>query len=234
MEPLPLCFRLNLQNLPLYWIFRKLSREIYSFEGRMVMKNNRLLILLGGIVFIISAFLLLNFRFAISSTYANNSVVTMGSGDLIDSHWKNEKINVLLVGEGAQARALRQALSEKREKAGIGEVEFVQDLDTVYHNPVLVVKAGKQDGIWTPFFAQSQSSFLAGYASNGDSSFIEVNLASMEKANATIGSPSPSNFNIFAEYEINDRSFGLISRLGYHQYLADYFAQEIITALKDL
>ena len=39
---------------------------------------------------------------------------------------------------------------------------------------------------------------------------------------------------MYAEYEVNDRSVGLISRPGYHHFLADYLAQEIVAVLKDL
>jgi hypothetical protein len=198
------------------------------------MKNYRLLVLLGGIALIFSAFLLINFNFAVANTQANNTLVTMDSGNLMDSPWRNQKINVVLIGDGALPRALRRALTEKMEKAGIGELEFVQDLETINPNPVLVVKADKSDTIWTPFFAQSQSSILAGYDSNGDSSFIEVNFASMEEKYTSSRSPDSSNFyTFFADYEINDRSFGLISRPGYQQFLADHFAEEIIAALKD-
>ena len=44
----------------------------------------------------------------------------------------------------------------------------------------------------------------------------------------------PSVVDLINEYEGSDRSFGLISRLGYHQYLADYFAQQIIDVMKNL
>ena len=40
--------------------------------------------------------------------------------------------------------------------------------------------------------------------------------------------------NMYAEIEVSDRSLGPISRLGYHQFLAGYLAQEIVAAMKDL
>jgi hypothetical protein len=39
---------------------------------------------------------------------------------------------------------------------------------------------------------------------------------------------------MYAEYDVRDRSVGVISRPGYHRYLAEYLAREIITVLKDL
>jgi hypothetical protein len=138
------------------------------------------------------------------------------------------------LGEGPLVKALQKALPEKMDKAGMGEIELVQEHEPAYQNPVLVVKVGRSGLIWTPFFAMSQFSIHAGYASNGDSTFVGVNLASMEETRTTLGNPEHSVLNMYAEYEVNDRSLGLISRLGYHQFLADYLAQEIVSALKEL
>jgi hypothetical protein len=49
-----------------------------------------------------------------------------------------------------------------------------------------------------------------------------------------IPSSDPSVVDLYNEYEGVDRSFGLISRPGYDAYLADYFAQQIIEAMKGL
>jgi hypothetical protein len=87
---------------------------------------------------------------------------------------------------------------------------------------------GKPGPIWTPFFAVSQFSIHAGYASNGDSTFMEA----IEKTHTSVAQKDVAN--MYAEFEVSDRSFGLISRLGYHQLLADYLAQEIVAALKNL
>jgi hypothetical protein len=43
-----------------------------------------------------------------------------------------------------------------------------------------------------------------------------------------------SALNMWGEYKVSDRSWGLISRPGYHQILAEHLAQQIITTLKDL
>ena len=197
------------------------------------MKNKRLWILLGAVVLVSSAFLLLNFRAAASNTQANQLIVTMGD-NLPNPMQSNDKMSIFLVGEGPLVSALKKALTEKMDKAGIGELELEQELEPAYPNPVLVVKVGRPSLIWTPFFAMSQFSIHAGYASNGDATFIEVNLASMEETRTTIASKNPLTLNMYAEYEVNDRSLGLISRLGYHRFLADYLAREIVAALKDL
>lgn len=193
------------------------------------MKNKGLWILLGGIVLIGAAFLLLNFRAAASNTQTNKLTFTTDMGDNMPvSMQRKDKISMVLVGEGRLVSALRKALTEKLDKAGLGEVELVEALEPAYPNPVLVVKVGGSGPIWTPFFAISQFSVHAGYASDGDSTFME----GVEKTHTSIAKKDAAN--MYAEFEVNDRSLGLISRLGYHQYLADYLAQEIVTGLKDL
>jgi len=193
------------------------------------MKNKRLWIMLGGILLISAAFLLLNFRVAASNTQTEKLIFTTDMGeDMPVPMQRRDKISIILVGESPLVSALQNALMEKMDIAGIGEIDLVQELKPMYQNPVLVVKVGKPGPIWTPFFAMSQFSVHAGYASDGDSTFME----GVEKTHTSVGKKDVSN--IYAEYDVNDRSFGLVSRPGYHQFLADYLAQEIVTALKDL
>jgi len=193
------------------------------------MKNKRLWILLAGIVLISAAFLLLNFRVAASNTQTDKLIFTTDMGEIMPAPMqRKDKISIVLVGEGPLVHALQKALTEEMGKAGIGEIDLEQGFEPVYPNPVLVVKVGKPGPIWTPFFAMSQFSIHAGYASNGDSTFME----GVEETHTSVGKKDVSN--MYAEYEVNDRSLGLISRPGYHQFLADYLAQEIVTTLKDL
>jgi hypothetical protein len=192
------------------------------------MKNKRLWILLGGIL-ISAAFLFLDFRVAASSTQTGKLIATTDMGENMPVPMqRKDKISIVLVGEGPLVHALEQALTEQMDKAGIGESDLAQKLEPVYQNPVLVVKVGKPGPIWTPFFAISQFSVHAGYASDGDTTFME----GIEKTHTSIGKKDVTN--MYAEYEVSDRSFGLVSRPGYHQFLADHLAQEIVTVLKDL
>lgn len=193
------------------------------------MKNKRLSIFLGGIVVLSAALLLLNFRLAVSNTWSEKLVMTTDLGEnMPDPMKRNEKISVVLVGEGPMVSALQKTLTEKIGEAGIGEIELSRELGPVYQNPVLVVKVGQPGPIWTPLFAMSQLPIHAGYASDGDPKFMEV----IEKTRTSVGKKDVAN--MYAEYEVNDLSLGLISRPGYHQFLADYLTQEIVTALKDL
>ncbi len=193
------------------------------------MKNKRLWILLGAIALVSSAILLLNFRVAVSNTQASKLIFTTDMGDNMPvSMQRNDKISIVLVGKSSLASALQKTLMEKMNEAGLGEIELVQELEPAYQNPILIVKVGKPGPIWTPFFALSQFSIHAGYASNGDYSFMEA----AEKTHTSVAQKDAAN--MYAEFEVRDRSFGLISRLGYHQLLADYLAREIVTIMKDL
>lgn len=195
------------------------------------MRDKRLWILLSGIVLISAAFLLLNFRVAASNTQAIQKIMTTElAGNYPDPLQRNDKISLVLDGESPLAGALQKSLTEKMDKAGMGKVELAQELEPRYPNPVLFIKVDSSSLIWVPFFAMSQFSMHAGYATNGDTTFMEV----LDKTQPYIHNPDPSVVNLYTEYAGNDRSYGLISRLGYHGYLADYFAQEIVQALKNL
>jgi hypothetical protein len=195
------------------------------------MRHTRFWILLGGIFLISAAFLLLDFRVAASNTQTIQKIITTElEGNYPDPLQRNDKISLVMTGEGPLAGALPKSLTEKIDKAGLGELELAQERETRYPNPVLVVTVDRSSLIWAPFFAISQFSMHAGYATNGDPTFLEV----LDKTQPYIRNPDPSVVNLFTEYDGNDRSYGLISRLGYHQNLADYLAQEIVQALKNL
>jgi hypothetical protein len=197
----------------------------------MAMKNKRLWVLLGGIILISLAFLFLSFRVAVSNAQATQRIMTTELQGIYPARLQpDDKISLVLVGEGPLVGALQKALTEQIDQAGMGQIEVEQELESKYPNPALVVKVDRPGPIWTPFFAMSQFSIHAGYATNGDTTFLE----DLDKTQPYIRNPDPSVVNLYTEYEVSDQSFGLISRPGYHQYLADYLAQEIVQALKNL
>lgn len=195
------------------------------------MKDKRLWILLGGILLVSAAFLLLNFRVAVGNTQSLQMImVTELEGNYPDRLQADDKISMVLVGDGALVRALQKTLTEKMNNIGMGQLEWEQELEPRYPNPVLVVKVGQPSPIWTPFFGVSQFSLQAGYATNGDSTFMD----GLDQTQPYIRSSDPSVINLYTEYEISDWSLGLISRPGYDRYLAEYLAREIVQALKNL
>lgn len=193
------------------------------------MKNKHLWIWLGVLVLIGAAFLFLNFRVAASTNQIEKLIFSTDMGDNMPVPMQQrEKISIVLIGKGPLVRALQKALTEQLGNAGIGEIDLVQELKPEYQNPILVVKVSKPGPFWTPIFAMGKFSVHAGYASDGDSTFME----DAEKTHVSIGKKDVAN--MYAEFIVNDRSFGLISRPGYHQFLADYLVQDIVTALEEM
>ena len=189
------------------------------------MKNKQLWMSVGGIVLLVAAFLSLNFRLAASSTRADRFTITM---KLPAPQQQNESIKMLVTGDGSLASALQEALLENLDQAGLSGVEPVRELDAGDRNPVLLVNVERPGPLWTPVFAMSRFRVQAGYASDGDTAFMEA----IEKTRT--GTSRKNVANMYAEFDLNDRSLGLISRPGYHQFLADYLAREIVSTLQEL
>ncbi|HEX5941931.1 MAG TPA: hypothetical protein VFY66_06605 [Anaerolineales bacterium] len=192
------------------------------------MKKKRLLILLAGVAALILAFVFLNFHVAVSNTQSDKNITTTSIGNqLPDPIQRKDKISIAVVGESPLVSALRKALPEEMHRAGLENIEVVPSLEPAYQNPALVIQVEKPKVLWTPFFAISGFSVQAGYASSGDTTFMGETPVTMDNKNG------PS-LNMYAEFKVTDRSWGLISRLGYHQLLADYLARHIAAALKDI
>lgn len=195
------------------------------------MKDRRLWVWLGGILVVSAAFLLLDFRVAVGNPQSIQMImVTELEGNYPERLQPDDKISMVLVGEGPLIHALQTALTEKMNDVGMGQMEWEQELKSHYPNPVLVVNVGRPSPTWTPFFGVSQFSIQAGFATGGDTTF----LAALDKTQPYLRSSDPSVVNLYTEYEVSDRSFGLISRPGYDRYLAEYLAREIVQALKNL
>lgn len=187
--------------------------------------NWRIAILVIGLV-IVLAFWLLNFRAAVSNTDAQHNSVTTSIGErLPDAMQQREKITVVISGDGRLADALRGSLAEQIRKASLGEVEVVRELKPDFPNPVLVVEVDQPGMFWTPFFATTQFPIHAGYASNGDTSFVSDTPAIYNNVDGPV-------LTLSADYQMSDRSYGLMSYPGYHQFLADYLAQSITETVK--
>ena len=185
-------------------------------------------VLLGSIALLGAAFWFLNFRIAASNTQSEKNITTTSLGEgLPDAMQHREKINAVLLGEGPLIAALQKALAVEMKDAGIADLELVQGIESRYQRPVLIVEVGKPGLFWTPFFATSRITIQAGYSSIGDTTF-------MGETPVIIDNQNGSALIMYGEYKVSDRSWGLISRPGYHQTLADYMAKQIVSTLKDL
>jgi hypothetical protein len=185
-------------------------------------------VFLGSIALLCAAFWSLNFRIAASNTKSENHINTASIGDgLPHAMQRREKINLVLVGDSPLMAAPQKALEREMKDARIADVELVQGIEPRYQSPVLIVDIGRPDLLWTPFFATSQFTVQTGYSSVGDTTFMGETPVIMDNRDG-------SALNMWGEYKVSDRSWGLISRPGYHQILADCLAREIVSTLKDL
>jgi hypothetical protein len=185
-------------------------------------------VLLGGIAFLWAAFWGLNFRIAASSAQSEKSITTTGIGEgLPDVMQRSEKINLVVIGEDPLIALLQESLVMAMKHAGIPGLQLVQSIEQKYPSPVLVIRVGSPDLLWTPFFATSQFTIQLGYSSSGYTAFIE-------EAPSTIDNKAGPALNMYGEFRIADRSWGLISRPGYYHFLADHLASQIVSTLKDL
>jgi hypothetical protein len=195
-------------------------------KGKFMKK--RLWVLLGSLVVLCAAFWCLNFRMAANNTKSEKNITTTSIGNgLPNAMQRRENINLILVGEGPLVAALQRALAMEMKDAGIADLELVQGNAPRYQSPVLVVEVGRPGLPWTPFFATSQFTIQAGYSSVGDTTF-------MGKTPVIMDNQDGPALNMWGEYKVSDRSWGVISRPGYYQILADYLAREIVSTLKDL
>ena len=185
-------------------------------------------VLLGSIALLGAAFWCLNFRLAASNTQIQKNITTTSIGNgLPNAMQHREKINLVLVGEGPLIAALQKALAVEMDRSGLVDIEPVQRMEPQYESPVLIIKIEKPGLLWIPFLATSRFTIQTGYSSIGDTTFMGKTPIALEYKDGPA-------LNMYGEYKVSDRSWGLISRLGYHQLLADYLAREIVAALKDL
>jgi len=192
------------------------------------MKKRRLWALLGLFVAVGAAFLLLSFRLAVSDTRSEKSIGTTGMGNQMpDAMRRRDKITIAVVGEGPWARAIKRALTSEMDQAELGDVQEALDLQQSYQNPVVLVKMDKRSLFWTPFFATSTFEIHVGFASSGDTGLLGDTPITVDNRNGPV-------LVMSGEYKFADRSWGLMSRPGYHHFLAEYVARQIVASLKDL
>ncbi len=194
------------------------------------MQHWRLWILLASITSFFVAFWWLDFRLAASNTRSEKNIATTSIGmeeNLPDVMQRREKINLALVGEGPLTAALQKALTAEIKQAGIGDIELVEAIVPKYQGPVLVVRAGRPGSLWMPFFVTSRVTVQVGYSSSGDTTLLAKTPVYMDNTDGPA-------MMMYGEYQVNDRSWGVISGRGYYHMLADYLAQQIVASLKDL
>ena len=194
------------------------------------MQHRRLWILPASIVFLFVAFWWLDFHLAASNTYSEKNITSTSiamEDQLPDAMQRRQTIHLALTGKGPLVTSLQKSLTAEIDRAGLGDIELVEAIVPKYQGPVLVVKVGRPGTLWMPFFVTSRVTVQIGYSSNGDTALLGNIPANIDNRNGPA-------MMMYGEYQVNDRSWGVISRPGYHRMLADYLAQQIVATLKDL
>ncbi len=192
------------------------------------MNNRKIWFILAGLAALVAAFLLLNFHAAYSNTQAETNVVTVSSGDTLpDAMQQREKITLYITGESPLIEALEQSITVEIGKAGLGEVEVVRELATDYPNPVLVIDGGRPGVLWTPVYGSGSFPVSAWFVSNGDTTVIDAESVGFDNSDGP-------GVVMEADYKVSDRSYGIMSRPGYYQALADWLANSIIETVRKL
>lgn len=193
------------------------------------MKNRRWLwVILAGLALLGAAFLFANFHAAVSKTQAEHNITTTRGGEgLPEAMQRREKITIVVDGEGLLAEALQKAVPSALREAGLGDAELAPSVEDDYPNPVLVIQAEKPGVLWMPFYVISRFKIRAGYASDGNASFMDGT------STVVIGEEGPV-LNMSAEYNVSDRSWGILSRPGYYDLLADWTAKQIVETVRNL
>jgi hypothetical protein len=88
-----------------------------------------------------------------------------------------------------------------------------------------VIQAEKPGVLWMPFYVSSRFKIRAGYASDGNASFMGGT------STVVIGEEGPV-LNMSAEYNVSDRSWGILSRPGYYELLADWTAKQVVETVR--
>jgi hypothetical protein len=209
----------------------QIKGNLQDVDGkRRAMQHRRLWILLASIVSLFVAFWWLDFRLATSNTHCEKSIASTSiamEDQLPDAMQRRQTIHLALTGEGPLVTSLQKGLTVEIKNARIGEIELVEAIVPKYQGPVLVVKVGRPGLLWMPFFVTSRVTVQIGYSSSGDTTLLGNTPAYIDDRNGPA-------MMMYGEYKVNDRSWGVISRLGYYHQLADYLAQQIVATLKDL
>jgi hypothetical protein len=173
-----------------------------------------------------ASFLWLDFRLARSSTKVNAEAGTYSIG--IEHGGKLDPLDQLAIyvkGEDGFAAALRQETISKLE----ADPEFwnVTSLEKPLDRsdqPILYVETQDRSIFWTPFFSRSSMTVYLAYATDGDISWRGKTDEIMHMQ----GSPA---VRVESTYQVNDTTFGLVSRKAYQQFLAEQIAIKISQTL---
>jgi len=138
-----------------------------------------------------------------------------------------QRLTVAVAGENAFAEKLRRALLAELTDSSLsayGEWQVTADADN--NNVHLLVQIENNTTFWTPVYAQATLITTLAHASDGDLSWHGTVPVIMETDDDAL------ILRADGEFQLRDRSGGLLSRPAYHRLLAESMATEIVQRLE--
>jgi hypothetical protein len=195
------------------------------------MKNKtRTIIILIGLLALAGIFLFADFSLSRSQTASEHRLATYRlGGDLPAPVPAGQSMRLAVAGEGALAEKLRQALlAELTASSLFASGDWVVETNAGNNNLDLLITVDANRTFWTPVYAQATLATILVYASDGDISWHGASPIIMETDDGTPVLWADGDF------ELSDRSGGLLSRPAYQRLLAEKMAAEIVRALESI
>jgi hypothetical protein len=193
------------------------------------MKNKtRTIIILVGLLALAGIFLFADFSITRSQTANEHRLATYRLGDDLPAPIPaGQSMTLAVAGEGALAEKLRQALlAELTASSRFVNRDWVVETNAGNNNLDLLVTIDANRTFWTPVYGQATLATSLVYASDGDISWYGTSPVIMETDDGTPVLWADGDF------ELSDRSGGLLSRPAYQRLLAEKMAVEIVRALE--
>ncbi len=190
-------------------------------------KSTRITILLG-LLALAGIFFAADFNLSRSQTTSEHRLITyhLGDGPLTPVP-DGQRLTVAVAGEHAFAAKLRQALLAELTSSNLsGSGTWQVTADTDSNNVHLLVQIDNNETFWTPVYAQATLSARLAHASDGDLSWHGTSPVVMESDDDAF------TLRADGEFQLRDRSGGLLSRPAYQRLLAESMATEIVQRLE--
>lgn len=167
---------------------------------------------------------------AITSESRTESQVTTyrssKSGVRAEQLLAEREVALYVGGADELADTLRaEMLSLLRASSAFGEVTSLDVPPERADQPVLVIEVQNEQGLWTPFFAQSGLAVRVAFASDGDVSW-------RHESGPVMLSGDESIVRVDGKLQVTDDTRGVVSRLAYQKHLGRQIAKEVSKALQ--
>ncbi len=174
-----------------------------------------------------AAFLLFDFRLMKSNTNTQSTVASSRAGDITPQAIQPETTGVSVVGwEGMVTDMREQLVKALQNQQNIGSITAINTPVDKLDIPQMRVLLEANTHFWTPLYARADYKVIVSYASNGDISF-----SNQEVAHFRFTSSEPA-MQFQETLTFTDTSVGLISAPAYKRYLAEMIASNIQKTLQ--